>query len=170
MRIRACGICGTDVTFIHRGGMPAAWSNAAAQTEGLAPDQMVPVVLGREPAGEIVAVGAEGKTHQRQAGLTSRLSQLVSAPSRVAHLSTYEIVLCSGRESCSLDWKPAMVQLGAVRRDDADADAELILRSHTVCRHSASISAKARPALPATIPPSTGSTVPVTYADRSPPK
>ncbi|MEU4343392.1 zinc-binding dehydrogenase [Nocardia sp. NPDC023852] len=59
VRIRACGICGTDVTFIHMGGMPAAWSKAAARTEGLAPDQMVPVVLGHEPAGEIVAVGAE---------------------------------------------------------------------------------------------------------------
>ncbi len=58
VRIRACGICGTDVTFIHMGGMP---KNLGAQikAEALTPDQMRPVVLGHEPAGEIVEVGAE---------------------------------------------------------------------------------------------------------------
>ncbi|MFF8190639.1 zinc-binding dehydrogenase [Streptomyces bobili] len=50
VRIRACGICGTDVTFLHMGGMPAR-----AHLGG----DMVPVPLGHEPAGEIVEVGAE---------------------------------------------------------------------------------------------------------------
>ncbi|BBC38405.1 putative chlorophyll synthesis pathway protein BchC [Streptomyces graminofaciens] len=50
MRIRAGGICGTDVTFLHMGGMPAR-----AHLGG----EMVPVPLGHEPAGEIVEVGAE---------------------------------------------------------------------------------------------------------------
>jgi len=50
VRIRACGICGTDVSFLHMGGMPAR-----AHAGG----ELVPVALGHEPAGEIVAVGAE---------------------------------------------------------------------------------------------------------------
>ncbi|MFI8240140.1 zinc-binding dehydrogenase [Streptomyces sp. NPDC085866] len=50
VRIRACGICGTDVTFLHMGGMPAR-----AHLGG----ELVPVALGHEPAGEIVEVGAE---------------------------------------------------------------------------------------------------------------
>ncbi|MEU1405435.1 zinc-binding dehydrogenase [Streptomyces sp. NPDC005728] len=50
VKIRACGICGTDVTFLHMGGMPAR-----AHLGG----DLVPVALGHEPAGEIVAVGAE---------------------------------------------------------------------------------------------------------------
>ncbi|KOU57052.1 theronine dehydrogenase, partial [Streptomyces sp. MMG1533] len=50
VRIRACGICGTDVTFLHMGGMPAR-----AHAGG----ELVPVALGHEPAGEIVEVGAE---------------------------------------------------------------------------------------------------------------
>ncbi|WP_086767486.1 zinc-dependent alcohol dehydrogenase [Streptomyces bobili] len=50
IRVRACGICGTDVTFLHMGGMPAR-----AHLGG----DMVPVPLGHEPAGEIVEVGAE---------------------------------------------------------------------------------------------------------------
>lgn len=50
VRVRACGICGTDVTFLHMGGMPAR-----AHLGG----DMVPVPLGHEPAGEIVEVGAE---------------------------------------------------------------------------------------------------------------
>jgi (R,R)-butanediol dehydrogenase/meso-butanediol dehydrogenase/diacetyl reductase len=50
VRIRACGICGTDVTFLHMGGMPAR-----AHEGG----ELVPVDLGHEPAGEIVEVGAE---------------------------------------------------------------------------------------------------------------
>ncbi|WP_194830002.1 zinc-binding dehydrogenase [Nocardia sp. XZ_19_231] len=58
VRIRACGICGTDTQFVHMGGMPAAWSTAPVP-EGTDPQQIVPVVLGHEPAGEIVAVGTE---------------------------------------------------------------------------------------------------------------
>ena len=50
VRIRACGICGTDVTFLHMGGIPAR-----AHLGG----ELVPVPLGHEPAGEIVEVGAE---------------------------------------------------------------------------------------------------------------
>ncbi|MFH9825822.1 zinc-binding dehydrogenase [Streptomyces bobili] len=50
VRVRACGICGTDVTFLHMGGMPAR-----AHLGG----DMVPVPLGHEPAGEIVEVGAD---------------------------------------------------------------------------------------------------------------
>jgi 2-desacetyl-2-hydroxyethyl bacteriochlorophyllide A dehydrogenase len=50
MKIRACGICGTDVTFLHMGGMPAR-----AHLGG----DLVPLALGHEPAGEIVEVGAE---------------------------------------------------------------------------------------------------------------
>ncbi|MET9908180.1 zinc-binding dehydrogenase [Streptomyces sp. NPDC006476] len=48
VRIRACGICGTDTFFLHIGGMPAG-------TDG----SMRSIPLGHEPAGEIVEVGAE---------------------------------------------------------------------------------------------------------------
>ena len=48
MKIRACGICGTDTFFLHLGGGPFGAGGA-----------MVPVPLGHEPAGEIVEVGAE---------------------------------------------------------------------------------------------------------------
>jgi 2-desacetyl-2-hydroxyethyl bacteriochlorophyllide A dehydrogenase len=50
VRVRACGICGTDVAFLHMGGMPAG-----AHLGG----EPVPVPLGHEPAGEVVEVGAE---------------------------------------------------------------------------------------------------------------
>ncbi|MEU5597663.1 zinc-binding dehydrogenase [Streptomyces sp. NPDC020298] len=50
VRIRACGICGTDVTFLHMGGIPAR-AHLGGET--------VPVALGHEPAGEVVEVGAE---------------------------------------------------------------------------------------------------------------
>ncbi|MFC8512767.1 zinc-binding dehydrogenase [Streptomyces sp. NPDC057257] len=50
VRIRACGICGTDVSFLRAGGMPAR-----AHLGG----EIVPVPLGHEPAGEIAEVGAE---------------------------------------------------------------------------------------------------------------
>ena len=46
VRIRACGICGTDTFFVTSGGAPYA--------EG-----KVPVHLGHEPAGEIVEIGAD---------------------------------------------------------------------------------------------------------------
>ncbi|HSA51476.1 MAG TPA: zinc-binding dehydrogenase [Yinghuangia sp.] len=47
LRIRACGICGTDVAFLHMGGMRR-------------PDGQADVIpLGHEPAGEIVEVGSE---------------------------------------------------------------------------------------------------------------
>lgn len=48
MKIRACGICGTDTFFLHLGGGPFGPGGA-----------MAPVPLGHEPAGEIVEVGAE---------------------------------------------------------------------------------------------------------------
>ncbi|MDT0321926.1 zinc-dependent alcohol dehydrogenase [Streptomyces millisiae] len=48
VRIRACGICGTDVTFLHMGGAPFGPGGS-----------MVPLPLGHEPAGEIVEVGTE---------------------------------------------------------------------------------------------------------------
>jgi (R,R)-butanediol dehydrogenase / meso-butanediol dehydrogenase / diacetyl reductase len=48
VRIRACGICGTDSHFPHIGGMP---TGSDGQTRS--------IPLGHEPAGEIVAVGAE---------------------------------------------------------------------------------------------------------------
>ena len=48
MRIRACGICGTDVTFLHMGGIPFGPLGS-----------MIPLALGHEPAGEIVELGAE---------------------------------------------------------------------------------------------------------------
>lgn len=48
VRVRACGICGTDAAFVQMGGMPAG------------PDgQMRAIPLGHEPAGEIVQAGAE---------------------------------------------------------------------------------------------------------------
>ena len=50
VRVRACGICGTDTTFLHMGGFPRN-----AQLGG----EMRPVVLGHEAAGEVVEVGAE---------------------------------------------------------------------------------------------------------------
>jgi (R,R)-butanediol dehydrogenase / meso-butanediol dehydrogenase / diacetyl reductase len=50
LRIRAGGICGTDVTFLHMGGMPAR-----AHLGG----ELVPLALGHEPAGEVVEAGAE---------------------------------------------------------------------------------------------------------------
>ncbi|MFD5631875.1 zinc-binding dehydrogenase [Streptomyces sp. NPDC127072] len=49
VRIRACGICGTDTFFLHLGGTPVG-----------SPDgSMISLPLGHEPAGEIVEVGAE---------------------------------------------------------------------------------------------------------------
>ncbi|MBC2900590.1 zinc-dependent alcohol dehydrogenase [Streptomyces cupreus] len=48
VRVRACGICGTDTFFLHMGGAPFGPGGS-----------MVSLPLGHEPAGEIVAVGAE---------------------------------------------------------------------------------------------------------------
>ncbi|MCT9080613.1 zinc-dependent alcohol dehydrogenase [Streptomyces fulvoviolaceus] len=48
VRIRACGICGTDTFFLHMGGMPTG-----------ADGSMRAIPLGHEPAGEVVEVGAE---------------------------------------------------------------------------------------------------------------
>ncbi|WP_217238606.1 zinc-binding dehydrogenase [Streptomyces sp. AC555_RSS877] len=48
VRIRACGICGTDTFFLHLGGMP---TGADGSTRA--------IPLGHEPAGEVVEVGAE---------------------------------------------------------------------------------------------------------------
>ncbi|MFQ6396181.1 zinc-dependent alcohol dehydrogenase [Nocardia sp. KC 131] len=47
LRIRACGICGTDTAMVVQGGAP------------FTPGELTTVHLGHEPAGEIVAVGAE---------------------------------------------------------------------------------------------------------------
>lgn len=43
IRMRACGLCGTDVTFTHLGGLPLGGPR--------------PMPLGHEPAGEVVEVG-----------------------------------------------------------------------------------------------------------------
>ena len=48
VRIRACGICGTDVGFLHMGGIPFGPGGS-----------MVSLPLGHEPAGEVVEVGAD---------------------------------------------------------------------------------------------------------------
>lgn len=48
LRVRACGICGTDVTFLHMGVAPFGRDG-----------QMIPVPLGHECAGEIVELGSE---------------------------------------------------------------------------------------------------------------
>ncbi|MEU6349155.1 zinc-binding dehydrogenase [Streptomyces sp. NPDC047072] len=49
VKIRACGICGTDTFFLHiGGGMPQGPTGP-----------LQPIPLGHEPAGEVVEVGAE---------------------------------------------------------------------------------------------------------------
>ncbi len=48
VRVRACGICGTDAAFVQMGGMPLG-------PEG----QTTAIPLGHEPAGEIAAAGTE---------------------------------------------------------------------------------------------------------------
>ena len=48
VKIRACGICGTDTFFLHLGGTPVGGDGS-----------MRPLPLGHEPAGEVVEVGAE---------------------------------------------------------------------------------------------------------------
>src|SRR6266511_3369137 len=48
VRIRACGICGTDVSFLHMGGIPFGPGGS-----------MISLPLGHEPAGEIVELGSE---------------------------------------------------------------------------------------------------------------
>ena len=50
VRVRACGICGTDVSFLHIGGMPVARERGGPT---------VALPLGHEPAGEIIEVGAD---------------------------------------------------------------------------------------------------------------
>ncbi|WP_369230885.1 zinc-binding dehydrogenase [Streptomyces sp. R21] len=49
VRIRACGICGTDTFFVQMGGTPYNHPDGS----------VVPLPLGHEPAGEVVEVGAE---------------------------------------------------------------------------------------------------------------
>ena len=48
VRVRACGICGTDAAFVQMGGMPLGPDGQTASTP-----------LGHEPAGEVVEIGAE---------------------------------------------------------------------------------------------------------------
>ena len=48
VRIRACGICGTDASFVNMGGMPLGPGG-----------QMRAIPLGQEPAGEAAEVGAD---------------------------------------------------------------------------------------------------------------
>jgi (R,R)-butanediol dehydrogenase/meso-butanediol dehydrogenase/diacetyl reductase len=48
VRVRACGICGTDTLFLHMGGAPFGPGGST-----------VALPLGHEPAGEVVEVGAE---------------------------------------------------------------------------------------------------------------
>jgi (R,R)-butanediol dehydrogenase/meso-butanediol dehydrogenase/diacetyl reductase len=48
VRVRACGICGTDAAFVQMGGMP------------LGPDgETASIPLGHEPADEVAGIGAE---------------------------------------------------------------------------------------------------------------
>jgi (R,R)-butanediol dehydrogenase / meso-butanediol dehydrogenase / diacetyl reductase len=48
VRVRACGICGTDAAFVQMGGMPLGPGGA-----------MRAIPLGHEPAGEVAEAGAE---------------------------------------------------------------------------------------------------------------
>jgi 2-desacetyl-2-hydroxyethyl bacteriochlorophyllide A dehydrogenase len=48
VRVRACGICGTDAAFVQMGGMPTGPAG-----------ELRPIPLGHEPAGEIAEAGAE---------------------------------------------------------------------------------------------------------------
>lgn len=48
VRMRACGICGTDTFFLHLGGTPLGGNGS-----------MRSLPLGHEPAGEVVEVGSE---------------------------------------------------------------------------------------------------------------
>jgi len=48
VRVRACGICGTDAAFVQMGGMPLGPDGQTASTP-----------LEHEPAGEVIEIGAE---------------------------------------------------------------------------------------------------------------
>src|SRR5260370_28077298 len=48
VRIKACGVCGTDLTFIKIGGMPLPGGK--------------PMPLGHEASGEVIAIGAAVKS------------------------------------------------------------------------------------------------------------
>jgi len=50
VRVRACGICDTDLTFLHLGGLPEHDRSGAAPR---------PIALGHEPVGEVVDYGCE---------------------------------------------------------------------------------------------------------------
>ena len=60
VRVRACGICGTDAAFVQMGGMPLGPEGETAA-----------IPLGHEPVGEVVEIGAEVtglKTGDRSGG------------------------------------------------------------------------------------------------------
>lgn len=48
VRVRACGICGTDAAFVQMGGMPLGPQGETAS-----------IPLGHESAGEVIEIGAE---------------------------------------------------------------------------------------------------------------
>jgi (R,R)-butanediol dehydrogenase / meso-butanediol dehydrogenase / diacetyl reductase len=48
VRVRACGICGTDAAFVQMGGMPLGPKG-----------QIRAIPLGHEPAGEVAEAGAD---------------------------------------------------------------------------------------------------------------
>lgn len=64
VRVRACGICGTDVTFLHMGGFP---------TRAHAGGELRPIMLGHEPAGEVVA---DAVIDSAAEDVTARLKEL----------------------------------------------------------------------------------------------
>ncbi|MFI1356127.1 alcohol dehydrogenase catalytic domain-containing protein [Streptomyces sp. NPDC020898] len=64
LRIRACGICGTDATFVREGGVRLGPGGS-----------VVPLAPGHEPAGEVAEVGALQRRRRR-------LGERAAAPAR----------------------------------------------------------------------------------------
>jgi hypothetical protein len=74
-----CGICGTDVSFLHMGGMPLGPGG-----------QITAVPLGHEPAGEVAEVGAD------VTGL--KLGDRVVLNPQAAPSGSYAVLLALARE------------------------------------------------------------------------